>query len=52
VTVVLRFQLELLPSGRGSRRRPIADGYEDPSPHALRDLAAAKARVLRPADTP
>lgn len=129
VTVVLRFQLELLPAGRGGRRRPIADGYraslsfgrrrrgdaepvvhdavlvlegaetlapgdaavarawvllgdelpraldegavftllegdrivgraellgryEDPSPHALRDLTAAKARVLRPVETP
>ena len=125
MTVVLRLRLELLPTDRGGRRRPVTDGYraslsfgrrrrgdaepvvhdavlvlegadtlapgatgvarawvllgdelpralddgavftllegdrivaraellgryEDPSPHALRDLAAAKARVLEP----
>jgi hypothetical protein len=42
VSLVLRSRVELVPTDRGGRRR-----YMDPTPQALRDLAAAKTRELR-----
>ena len=39
----------LLERDRIVGRAEVLGRYEDPTPHALRDLAAAKARPLRPA---
>jgi hypothetical protein len=39
----------LLEGDRIVGRAEVLGRYDDPTPHALRDLAAAKARPLRPA---